>query len=279
MTPSDFITQICIEENIDHKKFSGGYVHLLKKNSETRRVFGSYWDINSAAADRIACDKAACSALLAGDGVPAISHELIFNPLRRAGWAGANGAWAQALSLFEKYNRRVVLKPNQGTKGQDVYFCDTISTFETAAQAIFATEPDAAISPYHEIENEYRVFYLNGECRLAYGKTRGDTWQHNLSQGAIAFDIAEAKKETARQFLFELHNLAARAAECIGINFATVDIAEAPDGGLVVMEINSGIQAGQLLNQLPHFFPTVKNIYKDAIRLMFNVKLIGEKHG
>ena len=258
-----FIKEICEEEGIQFECLSFGYVVRLSKDGKTRHIFGSFWDINSAASDRIACDKTACSLILSQGGVPVIPHKLVCNPLRRPGWSGENGAWARAANFFEKHNRKVVIKPNQGTMGQDVYLCETMPQLETAAHAIFQNHSDAALSPYREIENEYRVFYLNGRAMFSYGKTKGDTWQHNLNQGAKAFEVTDEKKIAA------LHNLATRAAGCIGITFATVDIALFPTGGISVMEINSGVQAKQLLEQLPHLRPTIKNIYANAARLLF----------
>jgi glutathione synthase/RimK-type ligase-like ATP-grasp enzyme len=260
--PSDFIKEICSDEKILCEVLSAGYVFRLTKNNVSRHIFGSYWDINSAASDRIACDKTACSLLLLRNGIPAILHEILYNPLRRAGWGGINGVWLRAVNFLNKH-AKIVLKPNQGTKGQDIFLCESIAQMEEAAHAIFLNHPDAAMSPYHEIENEYRVFFLNGNCAFVYGKKKGDTWQHNLSQGAIAFELTDEKKLSA------IKNLAARAADCIKITFATIDIAESPQGELCVMEINSGVQARQLLEQLPHLRPVVKKIYAGAVNLLF----------
>jgi len=267
-SPRDFVKEICDEEGIALDILSHGYVLRLTKNDTSRQVFGSYWDLNSAAADRIACDKTACYSLLRSSQIPAIPHVLMFNPQRRAGWSGEEGTWTRALHYFEANNQKMVVKPNQGTKGESVYYCDSIPALEAAVQAIFMTQPDAALSPYQEIETEYRVFYLNGKCRYAYGKTKGDSWQHNLSQGATAFEISKSTPEDKKK-LARLENLASRAASCIGINFATIDIAESAEEKLEIMEINSGVQARQLLEQLPHLQDTIKQIYADAINSMW----------
>lgn len=259
---SDFINEICNEEGILLESLSHGYVMRLTKNS-ARHIFGSYWDINSAASDRIACDKTACSSLLKKSEIPAIEHKLLCNPLRYIGWAGKDSTWVRALNFFKKHDSKVVLKPNQGTKGEDIYLCETIPVLEAAAHAIFTKHFDAALSPYNEIETEYRVFYLNGNCRFVYGKAKGYTWQHNLNQGAVAFETSDPTK------LAQLEKLATQAANGIGITFATIDIAESLSSGLAIMEINSGVQARQLLEQLPHLRPVIKNIYKDAIQMLF----------
>ncbi|MCL2224408.1 MAG: hypothetical protein FWB96_05525 [Defluviitaleaceae bacterium] len=259
-TKNEFIKEICAEKGIQIECLSFDYITRLTKNGVHRHIFGAFWDLNSAAADRIACDKTACALILNNAAIPAVPHELVFNPLRRIG--RKDGEWAYALQLFEKYSNKVVVKPNQGSMGQDVFLCQSPPELETALHTIFKNHPDAAISPFVEIKNEYRVFCLNGKSLFSYGKTSGNSWQHNLSQGASAFELCSEEKNR------EMLNLAVRAANCIGITFATVDIAESPSGKLSVMEINSGVQAAQLLEQLPHLRPAIKDIFAQAVELM-----------
>ena len=264
----DFINEICDEENIEIKSYSGDYVLKLTKNGTTRNIFGAFWDINSAAADRIACDKTACFELLHSSGVPAIEHILFNNPLARQMWAKPEGSWAYALMIFEAFGRQVVLKPNQGTRGNDVFFCDTIPKMEAAAHTIFSNHSAAAISPFVKIHTEYRVFYVCGKCPLVYGKEAGATWQHNLSMGAKAVEFV-IKTNDDKQLLGDLKLLATRSAKRIGINFATVDIAKTESNELFVMEVNSGVQARLLLEQHPHLMDEVRKIYRAAILRMF----------
>ena len=264
----DFICEICAENGIELDSYSGDYVMRLTKNGASHSIFGAFWDINTAAADRIACDKTACYELLSASGISAIEHVLFNNPLARLIWAKPEGSWAGALRVFKAFGNSVVLKPNQGTRGQDVYFCDSLPKMEAAAHAIFAAHPSAAISPFIKIKTEYRVFYLNGKCHLVYGKEASETWQHNLAMGARAIEFV-VKSQEEKQLLAELKALACKAAKCIGISFATIDIAITESGRLYVMEINSGVQARLLLEQHPHFRDTIKRIYYNAILQMF----------
>ena len=264
----DFINEICTEENIGLNSYSGDYVLKLTKGGISRNIFGAFWDINTAAADRIACDKTACYELLHSSGIPSIQHILFNNPLTRLAWAKPEGSWAVALKHFDTYGREVVLKPNQGTRGNDVYFCDTIPKMEAAAHTIFANHSAAAISPFEKIQTEYRVFFLNGMCHLVYGKEASETWQHNLAMGAKAVEFA-VKTRKDKQLSNDLKYLASHAAERIGINFATVDVAKTDKNQLLVLEINSGVQARLLLEQHPHLRGEVKNVYRLAILSMF----------
>ena len=260
---NQLINEICAENNITVEYLSQDWILRFTKDGRHRHIYGPYWDLNSAAADRLACDKAGCYMMLNLSGIPAIEHIIMYNPIQRSYLLDAGGTITNALAYFEANNRMVVVKPNKGAQGHNVFFCDTPLALECAMQAIFATEPDIAICPYHEIDIEYRVFYLNGRAYYVYGKTKGDDWRHNLSQGAKAFEINDGNLRA------KLAELAIKAARCININFATVDIAALESGEHAIMEINAGIQAQYLLEQLPHRREKIKGIYADAIGLMF----------
>jgi len=260
---NELINEICKEKGIQVEYLSQKYILRLTKNGKPRHIFGPYWDMNHAAADRLACDKCGCYTILNNCSVPAIEHKLFFNPLQRAYLLAHEGTMQNALAYLEANNQQVVVKPNQGAQGKDVYYCDSPMTLEHAIQTIFMTEPDVALCPYHEIYTEYRVFYLNGRAHYYYGKTKGDNWKHNLSQGAKAFEVTNADLRT------NLAELAIQAAKAIDINFATIDIASLENNELVIMEINSGVQAQHLLEQLPHRRKTIKDIYAEAIGSMF----------
>jgi len=267
----DIIKEICEEKGIQLECLSSNYILRVTKHANSisqntskcvsRHIYGGFWDLNSAAADRIACDKTACFQILELGEVPAIPHYLLSNPFLRDGFT-ESGQAAKLVALFDTHGK-AVLKPNQGTKGQDIFMCNTLDEAHSAASAIFAKGIDVAVSPYFDIEDEYRVFFLNGEPRFAYGKSRiGANFQHNLSQGAKAYEIADPALTA------NLYALATHAATCTGITFASVDIARLPCGKLSVMEINSGVQTTQLLQQLPHLRPVFKGIYADALRLL-----------
>jgi len=262
-SPRDFIAEICREQGINFETLSQDYITRLSKGDVVRHVMWSNWDINPATADRIACDKSACYIVLSHCGVPAVPHEILQHPIRRQGWTGAKGTWTHALEYFD-IHKKIVAKPNHGTNGQDVYLCNTVQDMEAAVHAIFQNNPDAALSPYCDIKTEYRVFYVNGKTPLVYGKTpTPGNWRHNLTQGATAFELSDEKQ------LAKLKNLASRAANAISINFATIDIVQLQTDKLQVMEINSGVQARQLLEQLPHLRPVIKSIYAEAVKGMF----------
>ncbi|MCL2362413.1 MAG: hypothetical protein FWC73_11450 [Defluviitaleaceae bacterium] len=260
---NEMLNEICKEKGIRIEYLSQKYILRLTKGDITRHIFGPYWDINSASADRLACDKAGCYAVLNNCKVPAIEHKLFFNPLQRAYLLDNEGNMPNALAYFEANNSQVVAKPNQGAQGRDVYYCDSPKVLEHAMHTIFTTEPDVALCPYYPIYTEYRVFYLNEHAHYMYGKVKGDTWKHNLSQGAKAFEFNDSSIKE------KLAKLAIQGAKAIDINFATIDIASLENNELVILEINSGVQAQHLLEQLPHRRNTIKGIYAEAVGKMF----------
>ena len=261
---NELLNEICKEQNIRIEYLSNDYILRLTKGDRCRHIFGPYWDINSACADRIACDKSACYTILNNCGVPAIEHFLLFNPLRWSYLLSDKGTMPGVIDFFEANNRKVVVKANDGAQGNDVFLCDTLLAMEQAIQTIFIREPQLALCPYHEIYTEYRVFYLNGRTHYMYGKIKGEgDWRHNLAQGAKAFEVSDSNLRE------KLSELTIRAAKSIGINFATIDIASLENNELAIMEINSGVQAQYLLEQMPHRRSTIKAIYSEAVCAMF----------
>ena len=265
-TQISFIKEVCRQENIAVQSLSKDYIIRLTKGNQTRNIAGPYWDINSAASDRIACDKFGCYTVLNGAEIPAIPHQLFFNPTRRGEWIGENGSWTRILEYFRTHGE-VVAKNNEGWGGLDVYHCTTALELEKAVSKIFQHQPNVTLSPFKDIKTEYRIFYLNGKTPFAYGKAKGEDWKFNLAQGATAFLIKNYSLKKS------LEELAKKAAHTIGITFATVDIAQMKSGKLAVMEINAGVQARFLVDQMPELRKKIKSIYTEAILHMFE----GEK--
>jgi len=261
---NEILTEICNEKEIRLEFLSQKYILRMTKGDITRHIFGPYWDINSAAADRLACDKCGCYTILRNCQVPAIEHKLFFNPLQRAYLLAYEGTMQNALAFFEANDHKIVVKPNNGAQGRDVYLCKSPLEMEQAIQTIFTTDPDVALCPYHHIDIEYRAFYLNGQVHYIYGKTKGDDWKHNLAQGANAFEVNDGALEK------KITDLVIKAAKAIDINFATIDVSQLENDELVIMEINAGVQAQHLLEQLPHLRPMIKSIYAAAIKDMFD---------
>lgn len=84
--------------------------------------------------------------------------------------------------------------------------------------------------------------------------------QHNLSHGAQAcFDIP-------KELICKLHDLGTATAAALNISFCSVDILEAEDGSLKVIEVNPGIRTEILIKQLGIVgYEAAKKLYEKAI--------------
>lgn len=86
-----------------------------------------------------------------------------------------------------------------------------------------------------------------------------------MTQGASCQVIEES------DLYSRLCNIAVKAANAIGISFATVDIVEEPNGDLAVLEINAGVAMDQFIQQVPLGKDIATKIYEKAILSMFQI--------
>ena len=165
-----------------------------------------------------------------------------------------------------------------------------------------------AVSPYYEIENEYRAIVLDGELKLVYSKQRpyviGDGI-HTIS--GLIFDYlsenncncvnVKVSDEDMTRILdkgeyFELnwkHNLGKGSKAIVvedhniidyiksivnmvvkrmNIRFASIDIIKCKDG-YRILEINSGVMMEHFSLQDDEKYKLTKQIYREAILKMF----------
>lgn len=211
----------------------GDWLVMVTLNGTTR--FLEWYDIglNSSANYLIAKDKCGTTWILERHGVPAVEHFLVLRPDSQ-GWTTAQAAAQEA--FVARVGFPIVLKPNTGTNGNDVYKVDTREALNETLTTLFATERAVALSPFIRVVKEYRATVLNGEVLLMYAKlqdTRAD-FRFNLSHGATvaAVDAAEFARVSP---------IAKRAMEALTMRFANVDIVLDETGALSVLEVNGGV--------------------------------------
>ena len=232
---------------------------------------------------------------------------MIFNPATRSSLIGDEGIWSIVTAEFQKHGSLVV-KPNYGCEGQGVFLCHNIKETESAIQKLFKTQNSVSVCPYYDIKTEYRTFYLDGEVKLIYGKTKpfvvgngkatvGELVEElNLPDKSVVKDnlneldltyvpesgekvdiswkhnLSGGAKPTILQ-KGELYNkieqLAIRAGKAMNINFATIDVIETTDGNLYVLEINSGIGATIFIELVDGGTEIIKDIYRQAVKKLF----------
>ena len=298
---------VCAELGVKVEKLSYDWILQLSKDGKVRHITGTRFDLNSAASGEIACDKYATYEVLKSQKVPVIEHVMIFNPATRLQLIEDNGIGLKVVGEFLKHGCLVV-KPNYGCEGQGVFLCHNIKETESAIMKLFKTENSVSICPYYDIKTEYRTFYLDGEVKLIYGKTKPFIIGNgNSTVGELVEALNLPDKNVVKDNLKVLdftyiprlgerieiswkHNLSGGAkptilekgelyskieqlAICAGkamnINFATIDVIETIDGNLYVLEVNSGIGATIFTELVDDGTKIIKNIYKQAVEKLF----------
>lgn len=163
---NELIRQIGKEKNIEVKELSYGYVLKLSKGKDRRYIIGYKFDLNSHAVGSVTKDKYATYAILKEE-VPIVEHKIIFNPNTREEYQKIN---IEVMKYFKISNQKVVVKPNTGHEGIGVYLCESEQELGKQIKQLFLKNDSIVLSPYYEIDTEYRTIYLDGECLLTYGK-------------------------------------------------------------------------------------------------------------
>ena len=289
------LRDVCRENDIVFHTFADGWVVRLEQNGRARHVHGYDFGLNPADATLLARDKAAAADIFRHAGVPHIEHAFFPHP----GLAALPDLTERLSVCFDRMGRDVVVKPNDDTGGQDVNRVRNRRDLVRHVRRVFRRNRSAAVSPYRGIASEYRVVLLDGVPLLVYAKERrsvtGDgrrtlrelavasgfslpddhetpdeivpagerpllDWRHNLGRGAIPVSVDPARPDIER--------LARRAAEALGLRFASVDVAES-NAGLEIVEANSGVMMEALAGAWPDGFERATAVYRAAVKALF----------
>ena len=302
------IEEICLEEKISLESFSSGWVLKLCKDNINKYIFGYKFELNPSAVDAICCDKSAASDVMKSFNIPNIEHEFFVSPQNQK-YVGESGTWGRLMELLNK-NKKLVCKPNDGAGGNNVYLVCSQKDLELATYNIFKTAKAMAVSPYYEIENEYRTIVLNGDIKLIYSKKRPyvigngiDNFGkllllHSARYGGHDVDNRNINKEMLSKiivrdenvYLYCKHNLGQGAKAEILYDEAIIDKVTSvvlkitgnmdvkfasidiveTEDEYKVLEINSGVMMEHLSKQSNELYSVAKEIYREAILSMFN---------
>src|ERR1700744_748908 len=174
---------------------SDGWLIVMRRGDIRRCAFGYDIGLNSAVGHRIANDKAAAAEILEMAGLECVPHTLFLSPAMNE-YVSKPGSWEAMLALLKRYPRGLVVKPNEGTTGENVFMVKSAADLELAVHRIFSSHLSLAVSPRVDIEDEVRVVLLDGEAQVVYGKSRpsvvGDG-QHSLLELALAATPVERR--------------------------------------------------------------------------------------
>ncbi len=273
------LEKICEEEDIRLESFSYDWAHRLTKDGRQIFLVGYQFPLNNASAKELCQDKALTYGMLTDAKIPAAVH--IFLPTQTSKSVLKRDDEEAIIDGLLKSCGEVVLKDNSGTGGNRVYRVKELPEAMELLDRLCEGSHGAALCPFYEIEEEYRVVMLDHEPQLVIRKERKSeidengnkhylNWKHNLGQGATGFLIDEG------DFLPELFDIAKRTTKALNIRFCSVDIVRV-SGKYMVLEVNAGVMMEHLSGQSPEYFERAKGVYKKAVLRLFDEASRGEK--
>jgi len=251
------IAEYCEQANIEFQSFSHEWVLRLTKGDITRWVVGYTFDVNRAAAGELARDKVAAYDALQAAGVAAAPHYLVRSLPKEL---------IHDQELHQRLHATpVVAKPLDGTGGRDVHHFSTVDEALTMIRK--SGEPAWALSPYFELQAEYRFIMLDNELLLAYEKTqptsRGQLKLFNLGYGAVAKDISEALMQ-------KLLPAARQVMRAMALRLAAVDMVKLADGTYIVLEVNGGITMEHYARQSDVNKSRASDVYSKIVKALLH---------
>ena len=300
-TYAKIIHEICRDNDIELTSFSGDWVFMLKKGDKLKYILAYQFDLNTAAVQGICKDKCAASDILMHHGVPCVEHVFFTTPV--SSYLPKGGNMKRLQQLLDKHSK-LVCKPNEGASGKNVFAVTNGGELEAAMSKIFESAESMAVSPYYEIEKEYRLIVLDGVVKLAFSKEipyvkgdgasnlatliskgnlhvlpagmesvdlgqvleKGAVWKYGWKHNLAHGAIAQVVSDDA--LISSLSDLAIKAVNVLNIRFASVDIIST-EGGFRVLEINSGVMMEHFASSSPENYAKAKEIYEKAVDVMF----------
>lgn len=288
------IKQICKENNIQYNELSDDWVIKLKKDNINKFLVGYKFDLNTQATSEICNDKFALYAVLDSEKIPIIKYNILFKNEEE-----------KLKKYFEEYNQNVVLKPNNGTCGNNVLHIHDYNKLKEEYENLMKKCYSAAICPFYDIESEYRVIYLPNKHYM-YKKIKpiivGDGIHtvkqlledfnyyyfsniENCKNEEISLEyIPQIGEKIEYEWRFNLSkgakisevtdaernklmSLVNLIVNVIDFKFVSIDIVKFE---YMVMEINSGVMMENFIKLDKNGFEIAKDIYTEAMKMMFD---------
>ena len=124
-------------------------------------------------------------------------------------------------------NPQLVIKPLFGSQGQGVRLVENLPLpGDKFVDGMFY------LQSFVKATHDYRVFVVNNQAVAAMQRT-GETWLHNVAQGASCENILDKSAET------DVLTIALEAALVLEIAYCGVDVIRDESGQLFVLEVNS----------------------------------------
>ena len=170
------LKSIAKEHQLELITKSHGWINIFRdtRSNHDCVLYGTAFPLNGQSSSRLAADKTATSIILDLHNVPHIPHLLATNPhMIYSGFKNSNraivGTWPGLIAMLEKYSI-VVLKPKSGSMGRSTYKVENQLQLEQAWMVLLEKARDFCISPFVEIEHEYRCIFLDDEMHICFRK-------------------------------------------------------------------------------------------------------------
>lgn len=282
------LNEICKELGYTLDTYGDGWLAVISSSTDKKMfIYGYRFPNNDASMSELCTDKSSLSEYLRRANIPCIPHFYVDS-------IDENYLWV----LLYKYHE-MVIKPNNGTGGKDVIRVkDSLKKLTAVLKKAINKHGMVALSPYVDIQAEFRTIVLNGKPLFTFEKIRPSieadgftsfneylesfgykeglkktdyipekgerillNWKHNLQGGAKPQLL-----ENLNSGILELIN---RLNEVFDIKFASIDIVKV-DGKYYVLEINSGVMTECFASCSPQYYELAKNAYKLAVIDYFN---------
>ena len=146
-------------------------------------------------------------------------------------WVCESRAFAHQIMAHEiiAKQEQLVIKPLFGSQGQGVRLVNKDKLplpMDAFVNGVFYMQQ------LIQAKHDYRVFIVNYQVVAAMKRT-GETWLHNVAQGATCENIMEKSAET------DVLTIALQASLLLDISYCGVDVIRDKNGKLFVLEVNS----------------------------------------
>ena len=301
------INEICEELNIKCTAVSKGWIFILEKDNITKLLAGYKAPLNDHAVGMVTDDKYALYDVLKYKNIPVAEYNIVYGEKIKEDYATGCNSFDYVKNYFLNNNQDIVLKPNDGTCGRDVYHITDIDTLEEIYNKLTRKYFSINMGPYYDIENEYRFIIHNNSIKIAYKKNKpvvyGDgrktirelliDFNHDYFIDKLDDTIydrilnineeyeynwkfnlsggAVATLITDQEMFNKLSNIAIKAAQSINLKFGSVDIIVTKNHNIYILEMNSGVMIENYINQFDNGYSTAKELYKDVIKEIFHM--------
>ena len=295
-TVKNMFKDICRELDIKCTLLSKDWIFMLEKNGVTRFFAGYKSGLNDHALGKVVDDKYALYDVLREKGFPVCEHHIVYSEKITEDYAIGCNTFDDVKDYFYQHHQDVVLKPNNGTLGMDVYRVQDVDELDHLYHQLTDKYDSISMCPYYYIQNEYRFIVLDGKVRHSFKKERpivygdgkstlrelliafNDTYFENILEDSKYDRVLDVGEEFVYNWKFNLsqgsisteitdkdlyqrlESLALRSANSIGLNFGSVDIIVTEEGEALILEMNSGVM----------LYEKTKPLYKEVIHNLFS---------